>query len=38
MHLWGSRTMVEVNTQAVYEAKVDIPDNIQIVGDWMLIP
>ena len=37
MHLWGSRTMVEVNTQAVYGAKVEIPDHIQIVGDWRLI-
>lgn len=38
MHLWGSRTMVEVNTQAVYGAKVEIPDHIQIAGDWRLIP
>lgn len=38
LHLWGSRTMVEVNTQAVYGAKLDMPDHIQIVGDWRLIP
>lgn len=38
LHLWGSRTMVEVNTQAVYGAKVDMPDHLRIVGDWRLIP
>lgn len=37
LHLWGSRTMLEVNTQAIYGAKVDIPDNLRIIGDWRLI-
>lgn len=37
IRLWGSRTMVEVNTQAVYGAKVELPDYLRIVGDWRLI-
>lgn len=37
MRIWGSRTMVEVNTQAIYGAKVEIPDYFHLVGDWRLI-
>lgn len=32
--LWGSRTMAEVNTQAVYGAKCEYPDYIRLVTDW----
>lgn len=35
--LWGSRTMVEVNTQAVYGAKVERQDYLTVVGDWRVI-
>lgn len=37
MRLWGARTMAEVNTQAVYGAKVRIHDYLRIIGDWRLI-
>ena len=32
--LWGSRTALEVNTQAVYGAKVRIPDFVRISGTY----
>lgn len=34
MRLWGSRTMVEVNTQAVYGAKTELLDYFKAVGEW----
>lgn len=37
MRLWGSRTMVEVNTQAVYGAKVEIPDYFRLIGEAELM-
>ena len=30
--------MVEVNTQAVYGAKVEIPDYFRLIGEAELIP
>ena len=30
--LWGSRTMIEVNTQALYTAKEEMPETLQIDG------
>jgi len=32
--LWGSRTMCEVNTQAVVGGKVEVPDYFRLVGHW----
>lgn len=37
MRLWGSRTMVEVNTQAVVGAKVAVPDYFRLIGQWRLM-
>lgn len=36
--LWGSRTMVEVNTQAVYGARIERRDYFRLIGEWGLIP
>lgn len=37
MRLWGSRTMCEINTQALYGAKIYPHDYIQLVTDWRLM-
>ena len=34
MRLWGSRTMCEVNTQAVVGGKVEVPDYFRLIGRW----
>lgn len=36
--LWGARTMCEVSTQAVYGAKVRIPDTFHLVGHFEAMP
>lgn len=35
--LWGSRTMVEVDTQAVVGARVSVPDYFRLIGQWRLM-
>ncbi len=37
LRLWGSRTMCEVNTQAVVGGKVEIPDYFRLIGQWRVI-
>lgn len=37
MRLWGSRTMVEVNTQAIYGAKCEMNDYISVVSEWKVL-
>lgn len=34
LRLWGSRTMCEVNTQAVVGGKVEVPDFFRLIGQW----
>lgn len=34
LRLWGSRTMCEINTQAIYGAKVKLQDYFRIIFDW----
>ena len=36
--LWGSRTMIEVNTQALYAAKETAPESASFTGSAVLIP
>lgn len=38
VHLWGSRTMAEINTQAVYGANVTYPDMLRIIGHFEFLP
>ena len=37
VRLWGSRTMIEVNTQAVYGAKVERKDYITVITEWEVV-
>ena len=36
--LWGSRTMIEVNTQALYAAKETAPESVTVTASAALIP
>lgn len=37
LRLWGSRTMCEVNTQAVAGGKLEIPDCLRFSGQWQVM-